>query len=377
VPRQRDIPDHADEKWDYTEHTRAKHEILHRYLGAWLAILGQGRAGKRWNKLILVDGFAGRGRYNGGQSGSPKIMFDRAVQVVEDGFAKSVLIRGAEPNDVNFGQLAEVCSELRHSCVRIEPTQETFVSLGTKVAEWAEQHLPAPPIFVMVDPYGVRGVPLDLIARLLKVDRLEVLLTFMVRDPSRFLIEENFEEPMTELYGGDTWRQCIDAPNRPECLMLRFQEVVLDGVAKYALPFRVYEDERKTILYFLVHLTNSGLGTRKMKETMVKKSGDMTFWPVTMKNPDQLELEVAEGRPWPTLQRKLREKYAGRSMTFEELLNDDYPSGDAWIETHYRWAVRGLAEADEPQAVITRVTPVTPSGRPAVSLTLPDTVTFS
>ena len=376
MPRQRDIPDDADQKWDYTEHTRAKHEILHRYLGAWLAILGQGKAGKRWNKLILVDGFAGRGRYNGGESGSPRIMFDRAVQVVEDGFAKSVLIRGAEPKQVNFEHLAEVCSELKHPSVRIEPSQETFVDLGTKIAEWAEQHVPAPPIFVMVDPYGVRGVPLDLIARLMRIDRLEVLLTFMVRDPSRFLIEENYEEPMTALFGGDTWRQCIDAPNRPECLMLRFQEVVLGGVAKYALPFRVYEDERKTILYFLVHLTNNGLGMRKMKETMVRKAGDMTFWPVTVKNPDQLQLEVAEEKPHPTLQRKLCEKYAGRTMTFEQLLNDDYSSGDAWIETHYRFAVKGLAETDPPQATITRATPLTPKGRPATSLNLPDTITF-
>src|SRR5581483_3107648 len=32
--RQRDIPDDSDEKWIYTEHTAAKHEILRRYLGA-------------------------------------------------------------------------------------------------------------------------------------------------------------------------------------------------------------------------------------------------------------------------------------------------------------------------------------------------------
>jgi hypothetical protein len=28
------------------------------------------------------------------------------------------------------------------------------------------------------------------------------------------------------------------------------------------------------------------------KEAMVKKSGDMTFWPVTLKHADQLELEA-------------------------------------------------------------------------------------
>src|SRR4051794_21663737 len=53
--RQRDIPDDADEKWSYPEHTAAKHEILRRYLGAWLSILGRGRH----QRLVLLDGFAG------------------------------------------------------------------------------------------------------------------------------------------------------------------------------------------------------------------------------------------------------------------------------------------------------------------------------
>lgn len=376
MTRQRDVPDDADEKWELDEHSAAKHEILHRYLGAWLAILGQGRAGKRWNQLILVDGFAGRGRYMGGESGSPKIMFDRAVQVVEKELAKKVWIRCAEPNETNFKHLTEVCADLTHGSVRIEPRQESFVDIGTRLAEWAEKEKSPSPIFVMVDPYGVSGVPLDLLQRLLRINRLEVLLTFMVRDPSRFLMEENYEAPMTALFGGDAWRACLDAQNRPECLMLRFQEVVLKGIARRAMPFRVYEDERKTILYYLVHLTNSDLGMREMKEAMVKKSGDMTFWPVTIKHPDQLELEVNEEKPYPTLQKHLREKYAGRTLTFEELLNDDYPSGDAWVESHYRWAVKGLADRDDPPAVITRKEPLTPKGRQATALKLPDTIAF-
>jgi len=34
---------------------------------------------------------------------------------------------------------------------------------------------------VTVDPYGVRGVPLTLLRRLLAIERVEVMLTFMVR----------------------------------------------------------------------------------------------------------------------------------------------------------------------------------------------------
>jgi hypothetical protein len=58
------------------------------------------------------------------------------------------------------------------------------------------------------------------------------------------------------------------------------------------------------------------------------------------------------------------------------LLNDDYPSGDAWVESHYRWAVKGMAEGDEPEVLIPRKVALTPKGRPARSLKLPDAITF-
>ena len=38
-----------------------------------------------------------------------------------------------------------------------------------------------------------------------------------------------------------------------------------------ATPFWVFEDERKTVLYYLVHLTNDDLGMREMNKAMVKK----------------------------------------------------------------------------------------------------------
>jgi three-Cys-motif partner protein len=49
-------------------HTKIKHEILKRYLDAWLPILGS------WaGRVVFIDGFAGPGRYSGGEPGSPVI----------------------------------------------------------------------------------------------------------------------------------------------------------------------------------------------------------------------------------------------------------------------------------------------------------------
>jgi hypothetical protein len=72
---------------------------------------------------------------------------------------------------------------------------------------------------------------------------------------------------------------------------------LVDGVAKHATPFLVYEDDRRVPLYYLIHLTNNDLGMREMKDAMVAKSGEMPFWPVTLRDPAQLELDVGEQSP--------------------------------------------------------------------------------
>src|SRR5262245_49196695 len=64
--------------WPLDDHTRAKHRVLRAYLQGWFAVMAeQARkvphfAGRP--RLLAVDGFAGPGRYEGGEEGSPLIM---------------------------------------------------------------------------------------------------------------------------------------------------------------------------------------------------------------------------------------------------------------------------------------------------------------
>ena len=61
--------------WDKQPHTRAKHEILRRYLDAWLPIMS------RYNeRLLILDGFAGPGEYTDGSDGSPLIAVNALIQ---------------------------------------------------------------------------------------------------------------------------------------------------------------------------------------------------------------------------------------------------------------------------------------------------------
>ena len=371
-PLSRELADSDPEKWVYTQHAAAKHEILRRYLGAWLPILGSAHP-----KLVIYDGFAGRGRYRDGEDGSPVLTFKRACEAVDAGRPQEVSIRCVEYDRDNYDHLKGVIGELHHEVVTIDARHDRFDVVANEVADYetsfAGGSRPHTADILLRRPVRLLRIHLETLGRLLAVKRWEVLLTFMVRDMRRFLEQPNFEAPLTEFFGGDTWRECTGAEDREQCLLLRFSQTVRErGIARFATPFRVFEDARRQTLYYLVHLTNEPLGMREMKKAMVRTSPEMTFWPVTFRPPAQLALDTAEQPPYPELQHHLLATYGGQRMTFEELLNRDYPEG-LWLEPQYRAAFKDMASR-EAGARIHREDRQTPKGRVATGLELVDHV---
>jgi three-Cys-motif partner protein len=366
-----ELRDDDPRKWDYTEHAGVKHAIQRRYLGAWLNILGS------ISPLVLFDGFAGRGKYNGGEPGSPLVFWRCAVEAVDRGRPRQVEIHCVEKAEANFLELSSTIAALKHSGVTIDAKHGEFADCALSRAALLRRKAPLiPPVFWTADPYGFRGVPLDVVRELMSLPRSELMITFMVRDIRRFIGEKNHEAPLTELFGGESWGDCLELEGeetREEKLLLTYSDLIRDGIARFATPFRVFEDDRRQTLYYLIHLTNEPLGMRKMKEAMVHHSPDMTFWPVTVRDPDQIALDVAEPTPYRTLQQHLLATYAGRALSFEDLLNEDYPLG-VWVESHYRAAIADLAKVGRAD-LDRRARQVEGRRRPS-GIQLPDRISF-
>jgi hypothetical protein len=70
--------------WDLEPHTAAKHRVLRAYLDAWIPVMAPQALRVRHlmigePRLLLVDAFAGPGRYATGEPGSPLIMLDAVL----------------------------------------------------------------------------------------------------------------------------------------------------------------------------------------------------------------------------------------------------------------------------------------------------------
>jgi three-Cys-motif partner protein len=69
--------------WTLEPATAAKHRLYKSYFDAWWPILLQPspRTGRSWSKVTFLNAFAGPGRYEGGEEGSPVFTLDRLLNV--------------------------------------------------------------------------------------------------------------------------------------------------------------------------------------------------------------------------------------------------------------------------------------------------------
>src|SRR5271165_817044 len=191
--------------WDIPEHTRAKHQILDRYLGGWYPILS------KFNKRVLyIDGFAGRGRYNDGSEGSPLVALRRlldhrhlpAMQSTEFVFLF------IEHNKSNAESLEAEIDGLKTryspwpSNILVSVWHSTFEdAMQSIVSLLREQKKLLAPAFVFVDPFGWTKFPVSLLGELMQNPKSEIFVNFMAGHVMRFADWDQQGQQIEELFG--------------------------------------------------------------------------------------------------------------------------------------------------------------------------------
>ncbi len=162
--------------WELEPHTEAKHEIMRRYLGGWFAVLGS------WHgRVVFIDGFAGPGRYENGEPGSPVISLST---LLDHNYRDRLLARCefvflfCEPDHRRFPTLEETIEQLKAERgglpdkVRVQAIDQRFSdAIDAVLDELRKQKAELAPTFAFVDPFGIKGIEMSQIAELLSFDR--------------------------------------------------------------------------------------------------------------------------------------------------------------------------------------------------------------
>ncbi len=260
----------------YSAQNRAKHAILDGYLPAYLkALKGTAEA------FHYVDGFAGRGSYEGKYLGSPL----RALNILQE---------------------YQLCNRATVSLVELKKKYISDLESAV-IVHPATPRLAFPPLvrrglfsghlnevltreiyresrcatFAFVDPCGVKGLKMGDIVRLLRLPFGEVLLFFnysgVIRIIGQARKELNASSALADLLGsteraarlvsaiGDT----SDPVERESLVRGAFAEAVrTDSGAQYLVPFRFESRGSEATTHYLLHCCSHELGFLIMKDVM-------------------------------------------------------------------------------------------------------------
>lgn len=353
--------------WDIDPHTTAKHEILQRYLKAWFPILGSYH-----HRIVYIDGFAGPGRYKGGELGSPIIALNVAAnhRKTLDGELVFWFIDERkdriehlkrELNGMTIPGHFTVRAEVGKFHEKVGPVLQSIEADGSQVA----------PTFAFIDPFGFSGIPFSLIERLLKHPRCEVFITFMVDAFDRFLEhpKDAVVQHIVDAFGTDEAIRIAEAHgDRIERLRTLYQSR-LQQVAGYVRYFEMRDRNDRT-QYYLFFASNHELGHLKMKEAMWKVDPDGEFRFSDATNPNQLVLFEAD--PTALLLEELRREFAGKGIVTGGQIRKFVENKTAYLKSHMTAALRLEEQAGRIKGEATKV-----GGQPRKRNTYPDDARIS
>ena len=309
------------------------------------------RAGER--RIIFLDGFAGPGIYEDGEPGSPIVAL------------RTLLNHSAFPQHDQCEFIFHFIEEDQQRLDRLRIELRQFDSLpsnvraATHLGEFqdvveevsnslSESNRRLAPTLAFVDPFGVSGVPMKLIATFLDSPKCELFLILMVDHLNRFLSTEHMRSGRDSLFGTSDFSSVEAAPAGERIpLLVDLYEQQLRDVAKFrhTLDFEM-KRANETVAYYVVYATRNLTGVEKFKDAMwkVDPSTGSTF---SDRNWNQPALFTGPNVDLSLLRLRLSEEHADEDVAIDRL--EEY----TLLETPFRKAhVRQALEPMEKRGEI-------------------------
>jgi len=255
----------SSEFYEDREQTEVKHQILARYLSAFVPIVGD------WvSDIAYIDCLAGPWR-----EADPSLKdtsFSRALEVLRS-TRKVLEARGKSPtmrclfiekNPQSFRKLEEFCASV--SDIELTPKNWDFTARTGDIVRFVKSRNKSFP-FVFIDPTGWEPLPDDLITPVLRLEPSEVLINLMTSWIRRFLSDEtkNFERLLGP--GVQRLRQLKGWEQEDEMVRMYAGKIAAAGNFKYTCTLPVLKPDQDAFHFYMIYATRHARGVEVFKET--------------------------------------------------------------------------------------------------------------
>lgn len=334
----------ADNFFDeQSEQSQIKAEIVTKYFFVWAKVIiaTQKRLG-RGNRIAYIDLFAGPGRYRDGALSTPVMILERAL--TEPDFCERLVSVFNDKDEKNTDSLNEAIQALPGiGKLKFAPVIKTG-EVGEDVVKRFE-NMKLVPTFLFVDPFGYKGLSLQLVNSVLRNWGCDCVFFFNYNRISMGLGNPAVEQHLDALFGkerADSLREKFRindiSPGGREAFIVEEMKRALEEMGgKFVLPFRFRNVGNTRTTHHLFFVSKAFRGYEIMREIMaahsVKEEGVAKFEynPADERCASLFELL----RPLDDVEEMLLSDCAGTTTGLEKLF-ENHSVGKPYVIKNYR-----------------------------------------
>jgi len=329
-----------------------KAALVSKYFWSWARVMlgAYKRQGNASGTIAYIDLFAGPGRYKDGTASTPLLVLQ---QVIADPDMRQRLITIFNDKDQNHSQsLQQAIQALPNvQTLRYAP-QVMSQEVGNNIVNMFQQ-MQMVPTFFFVDPWGYKGLSLQLINAVLKDWGSDCIFFFNYNRINMGLHNDAVEDHMNALFGqqrADQLRNCLHplSPQQRELTIVEeLCQALRENGRRYVLPFRFRTDSGTRTSHHLIFVSKHIRGYEIMKDIMARESsGEIEGVPSFEYNPADARqpLLFQFTRPLDDLGDILLAAFAGRTISMLDIYQQ-HNVDTLYIKRNYKDALLRLEAA--------------------------------
>jgi three-Cys-motif partner protein len=307
-----------------TAASATKARIVSAYFWAWAQIITGKKAKQR--AIGYVDLFAGPGVYGGGQKSTPILILEAAIRDADIGDKLHVFLNDKNPEYA--ASLRKAVAELPGIEKLAHQPEITNAEVTENAIQWLASKWPYPSL-VFLDPWGYKGLTLQLIDAALRRKFSDVIFFFNFNRVNAAIRNAFMEDHVEALFTPARLEQLrgeVEGKSpevREQIVMRALKDEVTHGGQRHWLDFKFTSAESNKTSHYIILVSKDPTGLKPMKDIMAKASSasvdgvaSFTYAPKAKVN---TQMDMFQKRPTDTLADELLRQFKGQTLAMKDV----------------------------------------------------------
>ena len=327
------------------ESSKVKSRIVAKYFASWAQVLLPS-VKQRNGKMGYIDLYSGPGSYSDGSKSTPLLILEYAIQKPD--LAKHLMTLFNDKNKENCEKLKQSIATLDLTQLKYQP-QVNCDEVGTNFISYFASIKMIPSV-VFLDPWGYKGLSLDLINATIKDWGCEAIFFFNYIRVNAAIENPRFTEHIKKIFGLDRAARLqekaptLSVTDRENYVMDELISALKEEHGKFVLKFRFWDESRDRTSHYLIFVTKGFRGYEIMKDIMAKESSPSSGPVASFEYIPLSQQLLFPMMPIPTindLKTELLHDFQGATQKMQEIYQQ-HSIGKPYIKKNYKQALMEL-----------------------------------